>query len=161
MKTVYILQGSNEGNRLEYLDFSAIAIEKRMGGISARSSVYESEPWGFESQQWFLNRVITVETELEPLEILHQLLAIELEFGRKRANDARFHSRTLDLDILFIDDQIISTPELQVPHPQIPHRKFTLLPLVEIAPTLIHPILHKTCLELLQECSDMGEVRIV
>jgi len=159
MKTVYILQGSNEGNRLEYLDLSAIAIEKRIGAISAKSSVYESEPWGFEARQWFLNRVIGIETELDPLEILHELLAIELEFGRKRVEDGRYHSRTLDLDILFIDTQIISSPKLEVPHPQLQNRRFTLLPLAEIAPTLLHPTLHKTISELLSGCPDQAEVK--
>lgn len=159
MKTVYILQGSNEGNRHEHLDLSTIEIKKRIGSISAKSSTYESEPWGFEARQWFLNRVIVIETELYPLKILQELLNIELEFGRKRADDGKYHSRTLDLDILFIDNEIISTPELEVPHPQIQKRRFTLLPLSEIAPCLVHPILHKTISELLSECTDQAKVK--
>ena len=161
MKTVYILQGSNEGDRLEILDLSVQEIEKRIGACTASSSVYESEPWGFEARQWFLNRVIVVKTDLEPLAILRELLAIELEFGRKRLDDGRYHSRTLDLDILFIDRQIISTPELEVPHPQLQNRRFTLLPLAEIAPTFLHPTLLKTMSALLSECPDQAEVKKV
>lgn len=159
MKTVYILQGSNEGDRLEFLDLSKKEMEKRIGVSTAISSVYESEPWGFEARQWFLNRVIVIETDLEPLAILRELLSIELEFGRKRIDDGQYHSRTLDLDILFIDRLIISTPELKVPHPQLQNRRFTLLPLAEIAPTLLHPTLLKTMSTLLAECPDQAEVK--
>jgi len=159
MKKVFILQGSNEGNRLEVLNLSLIEMEKRVGKMRKVSSIYESEPWGFIANQWFLNRVILLETTLDPMEILKTLLEIELEFGRKRMDDGVFHSRTLDLDILFIDNLIYTSPDLTIPHPQIQNRKFTLLPLAEIDSNLTHPILKKSMEELLLECKDSSQIK--
>lgn len=161
MTKVYVLQGSNEGNRKDHLLLSAVEIERRIGAIVCQSATYESEPWGFEAGQWFLNRVLVVATALSPLQVLTELLQIESEFGRIRLHDGNYHSRTLDLDILFVDDQIISLPELCVPHPQLQHRRFTLLPLAEIDPDLVHPTLLKTMAQLLSECPDHTEVRKV
>jgi 2-amino-4-hydroxy-6-hydroxymethyldihydropteridine diphosphokinase len=161
MNSIYILQGSNEGNSQEFLNLSRIEIERKIGKIVQQSSIYESEPWGFEARQWFLNRVLIVESNSAPLDILNKLLAIELEFGRIRANDGKYHSRTLDLDILFINNEVLNLPELIIPHPQIQNRRFTLLPLVEIAPNFIHPILHKSISELLLLCDDKTVVKLV
>jgi 2-amino-4-hydroxy-6-hydroxymethyldihydropteridine diphosphokinase len=159
MKNVYILQGSNEGDRMQLLDESLRSIETEIGAIQKLSSVYESEPWGFEAKQWFLNRVVLVETDLEPMEILVKLLRIEATFGRTRNMDGTYHSRTLDLDILLIDQMIISLPELIIPHPQLHKRKFTLLPLCDIASEYVHPQLLKPISVLLSECNDLGAVK--
>lgn len=160
MKNVYILQGSNEGDRMHLMDESLKSIEAEIGTIQKHSSIYESEPWGFEAKQWFLNRVVLVETDLEPMEILNRLLQIETIFGRTRKTDGNYHSRTLDLDILLIDQQIISLPELMVPHPQLHKRRFTLLPLSEIASEYIHPHFFKSIRILLSECNDSGVVKM-
>jgi 2-amino-4-hydroxy-6-hydroxymethyldihydropteridine diphosphokinase len=161
MKRTFILQGSNEGDSQRFLDLSVRDIEKHIGKIIKKSSTYESEPWGFEAKQWFLNRVIEVETNLEPDKILENLLTIESEYGRKRTDDGKFHSRTLDLDILFVNQLIISSPKLELPHPELHHRLFTLLPLSEIAPNFQHPLFLKSISELLIECSDSSIVRIL
>jgi 2-amino-4-hydroxy-6-hydroxymethyldihydropteridine diphosphokinase len=161
MNSIYILQGSNEGNSQEFLNLSRIEIERQIGKIVQQSSIYESEPWGFEARQWFLNRVLIVESNYAPQDILNKLLAIELEFGRIRAKDGKYHSRTLDLDILFINNEVLNLPELIIPHPQIQNRRFTLLPLAEIASNFIHPILHKSISELLLQCDDKTVVKLV
>jgi 2-amino-4-hydroxy-6-hydroxymethyldihydropteridine diphosphokinase len=160
MKKVFVLQGSNEGNRKEFLDLSLTAMETQLGKISCQSSIYESEPWGFYAQQWFLNRVVVFESELQPLSILNTLMTIESKLGRKRVSNKRYHSRSIDLDVLFVDHEIIDIPTLTVPHPQIQHRRFTLLPLVEIAPHWIHPKLNQSVLELLDSCPDGGKVHL-
>lgn len=160
MNIIHILQGSNEGDRLNYLDTSVQKIEENIGKISKYSSIYESEPWGFETNLWFLNRVVVVETSLVPEVVLSKLLNIETELGRNRFSDGVYHSRTLDLDILFVGKEIISTTNLIVPHPQLQNRKFTLLPLAEISPQFIHPSLNKTMIELLAQCTDKSKVQI-
>ncbi len=160
MNIIHILQGSNEGDRLNYLDTSVQKIEENIGKISKYSSIYESEPWGFETNLWFLNRVVVVETSLAPEVVLSKLLNIETELGRNRFSDGVYHSRTLDLDILFVGKEIISTANLIVPHPQLQNRRFTLLPLVETSPLFVHPSLNKTMIELLAQCTDKSKVQI-
>lgn len=160
MNIIHILQGSNEGDRLDYLETSVKQIEENIGKIVKYSSIYESEPWGFETNIWFLNRVIVVETSLTPKIVLSKLLLIETELGRNRFSDGVYHSRTLDLDILFVEKEIISTTNLVVPHPQLQNRRFTLLPLAEISPKFIHPSLNKTMIELLAQCTDKSKVQI-
>jgi 2-amino-4-hydroxy-6-hydroxymethyldihydropteridine diphosphokinase len=160
MEKVFVLQGSNEGDRKEILDLSLIELTKRVGGVLSVSSVYESEPWGFEAKQWFLNRIVVLESALDPLNILEILLTIESEFGRKRIADGRYHTRTLDLDILLINQQILSLPTLTIPHPQLQNRRFTLWPLAELVPDFNHPVLNKSISELLIECPDKSEVHL-
>lgn len=159
MKNVYILQGSNDGDRMKILEESLKSIEIKIGAVLKLSSIFESEPWGFDAKQWFLNRVVIVETNLEPIDVLNQLLIIESSFGRVRIKDGNYHSRTLDLDILLIDQLICSLPKLTIPHPQLHNRLFTLLPLSEIAPNYIHPILQKSIQSLLSSCFDKGVVK--
>ena len=124
------------------------------------SSPYESEPWGFETKEWFLNRVIVVETELMPEEMLRQLLDIEHELGRERHPEIQgYASRTADLDILYFGDRIFLTETLTIPHPRLHRRRFALLPLCEVAPDLVHPALGLTQTELLKRCPDTLMVR--
>ena len=123
-----------------------------------QSSLYETEPADAPQQDWFLNAVIHGETLLTPEQLLHELSSIEDKFGRRR--DVFRGPRTLDLDILFYNSRIIHTKELQVPHPRLTERRFVLIPLVEVAPLLEHPVLHKTMRELLMETVDRSEVRL-
>ncbi len=161
MKNIYILQGSNEGDRINILNQSLNSIGSTIGSISMISSLYESEPWGFQANQWFLNRVIMVKSDLEPLDVLERLMEIETQHGRTRIEDGIYHSRTLDLDILLIDDIILSLPNLTIPHPHFHKRRFTLLPLCEIIPDYIHPSLEKSILTLLNTCKDEGKVHVI
>lgn len=160
MDTAYLLFGSNMGDKTALFDQACLHINKRCGRVVATSSFYESEPWGFEAEEWFLNRVIVVETELEPEELLRQLLLIEKKMGRVRSPKAEgYASRPVDLDILYIDDRIILTDTLIVPHPRLHLRRFALQPLCELIPDFVHPVLGLTQTELLERCEDPLGVR--
>ena len=160
METCYILFGSNKGDKKGIFDLACLYINNRCGRIVQVSSSYESEPWGFDAEEWFLNRVIVVETGLTPEGLLRQLLEIEHELGRERHPEAGgYVSRTADLDILYYGDRIILTDTLTVPHPRLHRRRFALLPLCEVAPDLVHPALGLTQTELLKRCPDTLMVR--
>jgi len=157
----YLLLGSNISPRKYYLNSSKELIQNEIGNIQESSSVYESEPWGFEAEQCFLNEVLVVDTVLNPGDLLIASQKIEKRLGRIRKPGAGYASRTMDIDILFFDDAVLLLPGLIIPHVQIQNRRFTLLPLVEIAPDFIHPVLGKSCRQLLKECQDNGKVRKV
>lgn len=131
-------------------------IGDKIGTILYSSKVYETAAWGIEDQPDFLNQVITLNTHIDPQSLLEKLLSIETALGRQRK--VKWGERIIDLDILFYGDEVIDDEHLTVPHPGIPSRRFTLLPLQEIAPKLIHPTLNKTIEELLAECPDKLEV---
>ncbi len=157
--TVFLLLGSNIHPRSVSLTKAERLITRALGNILQRSSLYESEPWGFEAEVTFLNRVLCVETLWEPLEVLKRTQAIEQQLGRtKKSTTARYASRTLDIDILYYDDRVIRLPELTVPHPRMADRRFTLMPLVEIVPHMVHPVLKRNNRQLLAECRDEGKV---
>lgn len=158
MAKTFLLLGSNQGNRLQYLQHAIMAIKETMGKVLLASSVYESEAWGFESDQRFLNQVVLIETELSPDLVLKQIASIENKAQRRRSNNIGYESRTLDVDILFYDDQIIATPLLTIPHPRLHQRRFTLVPLLEIAPDWQHPLLKSSVKELFSQCTDKGKV---
>ncbi len=150
---VLLLLGSNLGNRQLVLREARINISKNIGEIVHKSSVYETAPWGFNVSDLFLNQVIEVKTRLQPNMLLARLLEIETSMGRLR-NRKTYQSRIIDLDILFYNDLVISEPDLVLPHPRLHLRKFTLIPLNEIASEYIHPVFGKTINTLLSECKD-------
>jgi 2-amino-4-hydroxy-6-hydroxymethyldihydropteridine diphosphokinase len=128
--------------------------------VAARSSLYETEPVGYHDQPSFLNAAVALETQLEPLPLLRGLLAIEREFGRDRKRGVLKGPRTLDLDLLVMEDCIVAGKELTLPHPGLAERRFVLAPLVEIAPKLRHPQQNRTMAELLALLPDDGENRV-
>jgi len=156
--TVFLLLGSNIHPRTVYLHKATALINSLIGNVVTTSSMYVSEPWGFEAPVIFLNQVACVETVLEPVEVLKKTQDIELQLGRTQKSNGTYASRTLDIDLLFFDDETISLPELTVPHAQMAHRRFTLMPLAETAPQKEHPVLKKTCFQLLAECDDECKV---
>jgi 2-amino-4-hydroxy-6-hydroxymethyldihydropteridine diphosphokinase len=159
METCYLLLGSNTGNRSNYLLHAVEAICLFAGHVIQYSSIYETEPWGFEDTTPFLNQVIEVQTNLEADELMKKLLLAESELGRLRMNNAGgYISRPIDIDLLFYGQQIINKPGLIVPHPRLHQRRFTLVPLMEIAPGLIHPVLRRSIVELETTCPDTLKV---
>ncbi len=144
----YIGIGSNIGDKLQNCERAIFEILKAdRHKLLAKSSLFKTQPVGYTSQDWFINGVIKIETELEAHELLRTLKTIESQLGR--AESFRWGPRTIDLDILFFDDIEINTEELQVPHPLIQKRQFVLIPLAEIDRNLVHPVLKKTVQEIL------------
>jgi 2-amino-4-hydroxy-6-hydroxymethyldihydropteridine diphosphokinase len=157
MNTAYLLIGGNLGDRAAYLEQAIKQIEALCGRITHTSSIYETAAWGNTNQPAFYNQAIQLTTSLPPETLLAQLLAIEIKMGRVRTQ--KYGPRTIDLDILMIDDKVLDTNTLTIPHPQLHNRRFALLPLAEIAPSLHHPILDKTVSELLINCPDTLDVQ--
>ena len=125
-------------------------MEEQLGSIKAQSAFYETEAWGFQSEHTFLNACVLVETSLPARECLQQTQLIEKELGRShKTENGLYQDRTIDIDILFYDNEIIDDVDLKVPHPLMHQRKFVLEPLAEIAPDFIHPQLHQSCKNLL------------
>lgn len=147
------------GDKISTIEKSTHLIEKKIGTIEKISTFYESEPWGFDTNEWFINRVVAINTLLSPEELLKQLLAIESLLGRIRNTENKgYSSRTIDLDILFFNHEIIENKNLTIPHPRLHLRKFTLLPLVELYPDFIHPIFNQSLKALLDKCDDSSKV---
>lgn len=149
---VFILLGSNLGNKQANLSDARQEISRLAGKIVTASSIYKTAPWGNSQQPEFYNQVLELNSSLEAEALLSLVLDIEKKLGRIRKN--RWEARVIDIDILFFGESIIRIDRLTVPHPEIPNRKFTLLPLIEIAPDFIHPATGKTVRQLLTECED-------
>jgi 2-amino-4-hydroxy-6-hydroxymethyldihydropteridine diphosphokinase len=157
MAVSYLLLGSNLGNRTKNLNEALFHLEKNNCPITNKSSVFESEPWGYTDSKWYYNLAVEVLTKLNPQELMEVCLEIEIKLGRKR-NSTTYEARLIDIDILFYNDIIINSNSLQIPHPRIQNRRFVLLPLLEICQNLVHPILNKNISELLELCEDKGIV---
>jgi 2-amino-4-hydroxy-6-hydroxymethyldihydropteridine diphosphokinase len=153
---VYLLLGSNVGDRFTHLADARHALAKSVGPLRNKSSIYRTAAWGKTDQPEFYNQVLAMETSLDPVAVLDAALDIEKHMGRERKE--KWAARTIDIDILFYGAEIIDTPRLRVPHPQLPVRRFALVPLHEIAPLLVHPALGTRVEELLYACSDTLEV---
>ena len=148
----FILFGSNQGNKKGLLEQACTLINKRCGMLVERSSDYMTEPWGFETKEWFLNALLVVETELEPDALMDELLSIEAELGRVRHPEKEGYSdRTVDLDILYYGDRIVHTDKVTIPHPRLHLRKFALMPLCELVPDFLHPELNISQKQLLEK----------
>ena len=133
MHTVYLSLGSNLGNKEQNLTSAISEIARRIGDITAQSAFLETEPWGFDSDNAFLNAAVCVETQLSPYELLHTTQQIERDLGRmQKSEQGLYHDRIIDIDILLYDDLHIQTPELTIPHPLMQQRDFVLIPLKEI-----------------------------
>ena len=158
MNKVYLLIGGNLGDRFKLLLKARDYIAEKIGDISRESAVYETAPWGFESEENFLNQVMLVTTKHSALEVLANCQKIENNMGRTRSSEG-YSSRLMDIDILFYNDEIVKKPNLIIPHERLHQRKFTLEPLVEIAPGFTHPILKKSLFDILKECKDNSVVK--
>lgn len=159
MKKAFLSLGTNMGDRKKSLARAIRYINVSIGHIIDLSGIYETEPWGFNAEENFLNIVIEVISDLEPLEMMKKSLEIEDKLGRIRSNSNGYASRVIDIDILFYHDIVLSEPLLTLPHPHLHNRRFVLEPLSEIAPDFIHPILRLTVAELLAKCTDTCSVQ--
>lgn len=152
MSKVYLSIGSNKGNRSVLINKAIDEIEKKVGIIISRSSIYQSKSWGFDSND-FYNLCLLIDTDIVPKSLLVNLKKIEKSMGREDV-DGSYSDRFIDIDILFYDNIITDSEDLKIPHPKIEIRKFVLVPMLEIADDYVHPILNKTIKELYNDCSD-------
>jgi len=160
MPRATLLLGSNQGDRETILLAALREITMCIGKIEVCSSVYRSEPWGYQSENEFLNQAIAVNTDLTPLELLHVIQLIEKSLGREKISSKSaygekiYHDRTIDIDMIFYDDMVMESGELTIPHPLVAQRKFALEPLVEIMPSYIHPVLGTTVRQMLDRLTE-------
>lgn len=151
--TIYLALGTNLGDRAANLK-QAIAAMPPQITVKAKSSVYETPPWGYEEQPKFLNQVLKAKTYLDPDTLLKHLKRLEVALGRKESFTNG--PRLIDMDILFYDDLIVNTPTLTIPHPRLHERAFVLMPLMDISPELVHPVLQKSIHDLAELCNAEG-----
>jgi 2-amino-4-hydroxy-6-hydroxymethyldihydropteridine diphosphokinase len=154
---VYLALGTNLGDRLANLKQAIASLTPQME-VKAKSSVYETPPWGYEDQPKFLNQVVKVKTYLEPEALLKHLKRLEVALGRKES--FQNGPRLIDIDVLFFDDTVVNTSSLVIPHPRLHERAFVLLPLMDIAPDLVHPVNKKSVSEMVVEC-DVSAIQLV
>jgi 2-amino-4-hydroxy-6-hydroxymethyldihydropteridine diphosphokinase len=157
MNKTYLLLGSNIGNSRKALASAIMHIQKKIGTVTRQSSLYQTAAWGNTNQADFLNQIIIVETILTAENILQAILSIEEKMGRVRT--IKNAARVIDIDILFFNKEIIQEKHLIVPHPEIPNRRFVLIPMNELSPNLKHPVLQKTIRQLLTICKDELNVK--
>ncbi len=155
-RTAYLLIGSNKGDRKAFLAQAVEKIDRMIGRITQKSHLYETQAWGVTNQSDFINQALAVETSLNPLKLLEQILKIENEMGRERTT--KWAERTIDIDILLYDSFIVKEPTLVIPHPELPNRNFALIPLMEIAGEVEHPVLHVTIEDIYMDSKDPLDV---
>lgn len=149
MAIAYLALGTNIGNKRRNMITAAALLAERVGDVLALSGFYETDPWGFQSENTFLNAALQLETSLSPLELLKATQEIEIEMGRTQKSNGAYHDRIIDIDILLYEDLVLQTPELTLPHPLMHERLFVMEPLAEIAPNVIHPVFKKPVISLL------------
>ena len=159
MNKAVLLLGSNLGDGQLLFQHVISIIDERLGKLEMQSALYQSPPWGFEHENNFINQVLIMNTEKDSEQVLQSCLQIEVDLGRKKRKTQGYVARIIDIDVLFVNDEVIETETLVLPHPRLHLRKFTLLPLAELIPDFVHPTLNKTIQELLVACEDNSEVR--
>jgi 2-amino-4-hydroxy-6-hydroxymethyldihydropteridine diphosphokinase len=161
-KEIYLSLGSNLGDRVRHLEDALGQVGEELGSLGKVSGIYESEPWGYSSDHSFCNCCISVHTKLEPLTAQETIIRIEKGMGRERSSSDKkrkgYTDRIIDIDLLLYGDRQYDHPRLVLPHPALADRRFVLLPLNEIAPRLVHPVLGISIARMLELCSDPGEV---
>jgi len=159
MTKTYLSIGSNSGDRETFIKqaVNSLILCEEIDVIQT-SALYETEPWGVKNQNWFLNIIVEIYTELSPRDLLVKLNQIEDSLGRNRKNESRWGERTLDIDIVFYGDEVISTEILTIPHARMHERAFVLVPMMEIAPDFVHPIFNKTIVDLYEKLENVEEV---
>jgi 2-amino-4-hydroxy-6-hydroxymethyldihydropteridine diphosphokinase len=158
MSQIYLCLSSNLGDRLQNLKQAIQSLQNNQIQVINSSNIYETEPWGLTEQPWFLNQCIQISTNLNPHQLLNIINQIESDLGRIRHQ--KWAERTIDIDILYYQDQIIQTEKLTIPHSEIKNRQFVLQPLAEIAPNFIDPLDNKTIKELQSNCSDTSKIKL-
>lgn len=153
-----LLLGSNLGDRNQYIDTACRKIREEVGPIDKRSKRYETEAWGVETQNPYLNQALQISTSLSPIELLNTTQGIERKIGRVKKS--KWNSRVIDIDILFFEKMEIHVEELKIPHPLLHERKFALIPCDEIIPDYIHPVFGKSITALLASCNDNLNVSV-
>lgn len=149
-----LLLGSDSGDRIANLNEAILHISSRIGRVESRSKIYETEAWGFNSDEKFLNQAIRVSSKLEPMATLHTIKMIETEMGREAHDVKRYSPRVIDIDLIYIGARSIDAPELKVPHPLRAQRRFVLVPLADIASSFLDPALGTSVEQLLASCPD-------
>ncbi|MDR1181957.1 MAG: 2-amino-4-hydroxy-6-hydroxymethyldihydropteridine diphosphokinase [Bacteroidales bacterium] len=156
MHKVYLLAGGNLNNTLLKYEQLSFLLQSKTGKIIAQSQYYESPPWGFSSLYPFINKAICMETTLNPVSLMKETQLIEHLLGRKEKKTTNYEDRTMDIDIIFYDNLLINTKDLQIPHPKMHLRNFVLTPMNELCPFFVHPSLKKNITTLKQECPDQA-----
>ena len=148
MAIAYLGLGTNIGNKRRNMITAAALLAERVGDILALSGFYETEPWGFASENFFLNAAVKLKTSFSPLELLQITQQIEKELGRVEKSNGVYHDRVIDIDILLYEDEVLQIPGLTLPHPLMHEREFVMDPLSEIAPFVVHPVLQERIIDL-------------
>lgn len=159
LNKAYLLIGGNVGNSFSYLSQAILHLQIQCGNVVQKSAVYETAAWGNTQQPPFLNQALELHTNLPATKLMHEILKIEEALGRVRKE--KYGPRTIDIDILLFNDEVYASTELIIPHKELQNRRFVLEPLAEIAPLVIHPVKNKTMKQLLAECPDNLQVKIV
>ena len=152
MNRIFLITGGNIGDRKKNLKVAAALVEKRIGKIIRSSKIYETDAWGIMNQPSFYNQVLIVESDFSANKVMQKILEIEKEMGRIRT--IKNAARIIDIDILFFNNETINKQNLIIPHPEIANRRFVLVPLNELVPEMIHPVLKKSIADLLSICKD-------